>query len=469
MTMKEKWECVKKKMQYFTKTIYFILLLNGLTILSYFLNMSAIGYLSFSIVVLLLFLFDCDFRAFIPLMFLWFGCFQTQSWQVPSIEFIIMIIFYSIALILFIYRFIRNHKLYISRIKKDYILLSIILIFISMLLSLINSPDLGLSGLGLSHYFMIFCSYFLVRITVDNKEEARDYIVKSIIITALMISIQAGYMILKRFIESIEYGNEFRVAISLGWINSNQYAAILNIASILSIYYFSTHRESILKRIFSMVSILVFFSINLVVASRGGWTSCVTTMVIGIIVYFVYNLKVKKQNILKDFLYIAPLILFGAGIMIYLGINGYLSDIVSRMTSYGFSWNARDVLFEKAIERFKIHPILGDGVYTTNYYFPKLWNYHNYIFQMLGTCGSLGLIFFMFYLYTSIRRSMHFKFYSVFNLIIILYFLIHGFFDTIYFHHAIMPIILVLQAVEHENNINLFEIQYSNILIRREA
>ena len=86
---------------------------------------------------------------------------------------------------------------------------------------------------------------------------------------------------------------------------------------------------------------------------------------------------------------------------------------------------------------------------------------------MLGTCGALGLIAFLTYLYFSIVKSLRWRSYSVFNLIVILYFLIHGFFDTMYFHHLLMPIILVLQAVEHEKeDINLFEIQYSDILMR---
>lgn len=464
MMVLEKWEFIKNGFNKFSKTTYFIVLLNALTLFSYFLNISAIGYISFAVILFLLFLFDCDFRCFIPFMYLWFGCFQNQKWEVPSVGFTIMMVIYSIDLLLFIYKFIRNYKLYLSRIKKDYIFYSIMAIFISMLLSLINSPDLGLSGLGLSHFFMIFCSYFLVRITVEPTEEARDFIVKSIIITALMISIEAGYVIVKAAFNHVVY-DEFRVLIDLGWINPNQYAAILNIASILCVYYFSRHRESIIKRIFAMFALLVAFSINLLIGSRAGWTAYLATMVIAIIVYFVYNIKYKKNNVLKDFLYIGPLILLGAGAMIFLGVNGKLSEIVNRMTTYGFSWNGRDALYGKALERFYAHTLLGQGVYTTNYYFDWLWNYHNYFFQMLGTCGALGVVTFISYLYFSIERSMRLKSYSIFNLIVILYFLIHGFFDTIYFHHVIMPIILVLQAVEYKKeDINLFEIQYSKCL-----
>ena len=154
------------------------------------------------------------------------------------------------------------------------------------------------------------------------------------------------------------------------------------------------------------------------------------------------------------------LVLIVTGVIV-LATNGILGDILKNMFTYGISPNYRDTLFETAIEQYKLHTFFGAGIYTTNYYLNGIWNYHNYIFQMIGTCGALGLICFISYVYYSIKQSLNWRTYSVFNLIIITYFLIHGLVDNLYFHHLIMPILCVIQALEHQKKkINLFEIQY---------
>jgi hypothetical protein len=70
---------------------------------------------------------------------------------------------------------------------------------------------------------------------------------------------------------------------------------------------------------------------------------------------------------------------------------------------------------------------------------------------MLGTCGIIGLISFLIYLFLSIKRTCSKDLYSAFVRIIILYFLIHGLMDTLYFNHLIMTLICVLQAVQVSN------------------
>ena len=69
---------------------------------------------------------------------------------------------------------------------------------------------------------------------------------------------------------------------------------------------------------------------------------------------------------------------------------------------------------------------------------------------MLGTCGILGLLAFITYMVFSVKRTWHFDMYSIFVGIVIIYFLIHGIFDTMYFHSILMPLVVVLQAVQED-------------------
>jgi hypothetical protein len=171
---KEKWEAISNNFKRFIKTTYFIIMLSLLTLFYYFLDITALGHITFTVILFLLLLFDCDFSSFIPMIFLWFGGYRTNTWQ----------------MILFIYRIIKNYKIYYKRLKKDNIFISFVLILVSMALSLINTPDLALSGLGISHLIIILLSYTLIKMTVEINDKSRNFIIKSILITGIMISIQ---------------------------------------------------------------------------------------------------------------------------------------------------------------------------------------------------------------------------------------------------------------------------------------
>ena len=466
--VKEKRNALSISIQRFTKTIYFLIFIGCLTLFSYFIDVTAVGYISFVALLILLLLFDCDFSSIFSLIILWFGGSQTNTWIMPSPPFIIVLVLYGITLMLFIYKIIKHHKIYLNRLKMDHILYSLILLFLSMLLSFINTPDFNLSLLGIGHFAIVLFSYLLVRMTVEPNEENKEFILKSIFITAFVVSIQAIYMMFHLLNSGIALFDIINDKLMfLGWGNPNHYVAILNVASIMALYYFTKHRESTIKRVISLVLIFIYLFAGLLTASRAGYLAYVITLGIGLIIYCMYAFAINKKNRYKEIPYWTFIItMISLGLVMFY-FTGLMEDITAKMAEMGANINGRDVLYKIAIERFNEHTLFGAGVYTTHYYHPEIWNYHNYFFQMVGTCGILGALAFLLYLYFSIKRSMRINLYSIFTLIVILYFLIHGFYDTIYFHHYIMPLICILQAVEKNENINLLEIQYSDILDRK--
>ena len=465
---KERWNALSVSIQKFTKTIYFLIFIGCLTLFSYFIDVTAVGYISFVVLLILLLLFNCDFSSIFSLIILWFGGSQTNTWVMPSPPFIIVLVLYGITVVLFIYKIIKHHKIYLNRLKMDHILYSLILIFLSMLLSFINTPDFNLSLLGIGHFAIILFSYLLVRMTVEPNEENKEFILKSIFITALVVSIQAIYMMFHLLNSGIALFDIINNKLMfLGWGNPNHYVAILNVASIMALYYFTKHRESKIKRVILLVLIFIYLFAGLLTASRGGYLAYVITMGIGLIIYCIYTFAINKKSRYKEIPYWAFIItMISLGLVMFY-FTGLMEDITAKMAEMGASFNGRDEIYLIAIDKFNKYTLFGAGVYTTHYYIQDIWNYHNYFFQMVGTCGILGALAFLLYLYFSIKRSMHLNLYSIFTLIVILYFLIHGFYDTIYFHHYIMPLICILQAVEKTENINLYEIQYSDILNRK--
>ena len=466
--IKERWNALSISIQKFTKTIYFLIFISGLTLFSYFIDVTAVGYISFVVLLILLLVFNCDFSSIFSLIILWFGGSQNNSWVMPSPPFIIVLVLYSITLIIFIYKIIKNRKIYLKRLKMDHILYALILLFLSMLLSFINTPDFNLSLLGIGHFAIILFSYILVRMTVEPNEENKEFILKSIFITALVVSIQAIYMMFHLLNSGISFYEIINYKLMyIGWGHPNHYVAILNVASIMAFYYFTKHRESAFKRVIALILIFIYLFAGLLTASRAGYLAYVIALVIGLIIYCIYTFTINKKNRYKEIPYWTFIITMISLGLVLCYFTGLIESIITKMLEMGANFNGRGEIYLIAVEKFNEYTLFGAGVYTTHYYIQDVWNYHNYFFQMIGTCGILGTLAFFLYLYFSIKRSMKMNLYSIFTLVVILYFLIHGFYDTIYFHHYVMPLICILQAVEKTENINLYEIQYSDILDRK--
>ncbi|RIA78408.1 glycosyltransferase involved in cell wall biosynthesis [Anaeroplasma bactoclasticum] len=441
----------KKKIKYFMESIYFGVLISTITLVIFMFDIPIVGYLSFTIIGLLMLIFDADFRNIIPLLFLYFGCWNYNQITIPSIEFYILLSLLIIDGLLFLVRFITRFKKYISNLKRDYLFYSLIVILAAMFISLINTPNMTMSMTGIGYQATITLAYFAVRVTVPKTEDAKKTIIESIIITGIMISLEASYLLFYRLQSGMDISTIINwKKLSFGWAHSNHYTAILNLGILLSMYYFIKYSK-IKNRIFAILAILFFMGINIITVCRAGYIALIPTVLLSLLVYFLYNKRFKHNRIKKDLYYLIPFVLLAIVGVFILYKTGLIQEFTSHMKEMGFDGNHRDDVFKTSWDQFLVHPIIGSGVYTAKYYIPAgygFWNYHNYILQMLGTCGIIGLISFLIYLFFSIKRTCSKDLYSAFVGIIILYFLIHGLMDTLYFNHLIMTLICVLQAVQ---------------------
>ena len=105
--VKEKRNALSISIQRFTKTIYFLIFIGCLTLFSYFIDVTAVGYISFVVLLILLLLFDCDFSSIFSLIILWFGGSQTNTWVMPSPPFIIVLVLYGILRNISIFDFLK--------------------------------------------------------------------------------------------------------------------------------------------------------------------------------------------------------------------------------------------------------------------------------------------------------------------------------------------------------------------------
>ena len=442
---------IREKTKSFMQSIWFGVAISIVTLISFIVDSSAFGYFSFSIIALLILVVGSDFRNIIPLLFLFFGCWKHNPFPIPSPQFYFLVGILSFDGIIFGVRLFTTFKENLLKLKKDYLFYSLLAIIGAMLLSLINTPRMDLSWTGIGYQAAITFAYFVVRVTVPSDEDSKKTIVESIIVTGILISFQTIYMLLYRLSNGQDIAFILWMkTLSFGWAHSNHYTSIVNISMLLAVYYFCKYRN-IKNRVFSIVGLLLFCFVNAITVCRAGYLSIIPTLLISVIIYFVYNKKFLKASIKKDVFYLIPFVLSAVvGIIVLLKI-GYLQEITAHLKDMGLSDNNRNHVFSIGWEQFLAHPIIGSGAYTSRHFIEdgfNTWNYHNYIIQMLGTCGIVGLLTFLVYLGFSIKRTLNKDLYSAFVGVVILYFLIHGLMDTLYFNHLIMTLVCVLQAVQ---------------------
>ena len=443
---------IKVSMKEYIESYYFLAFMALLSIITIFVPYKVPFLFVFAVVLLCVVLFSCNFKSVISLLVYYYSLQQGRQLEIPSPTYFILLGLYSLIFLVLLIQVIRKRNEFFPKLKKDFLLYSMLLILAFMLLSLINTEDFGLSAIGIGNFALTILAYIFVKMTVDMTEENKNYIIISIITSALVISIGCIYMIFFKLHEGFNFWDIFnRKLLSFGWLHSNHYTAFVNIAAILCIYLFIKYKE-VWKRILLVLSLFLFLIVEAFTVCRAGILALGITLILSIIVYFIYNKKYEKRKIWKDFFYLIPFVIGIILGIIFMWHEGILQELIDRFQKMGISENGRNDVYDAALAQFRLHPIIGSGVYTSHLY-TEFWNYHNYVLQMLGTCGILGLLGFIIYLFFSVKRTLQKNLYSVFVGILILYFLIHGAFDTMYFHNLLMPLLVVLQALQEDKKI----------------
>ena len=94
----------KKKTKYFMESIYFGILISITTLITFMFDNPTLGYYIFGVIALSMIIVGADFRNIIPLLFLYFGCWNNNNLNIPSVEFYILVTLLSLDGILFIVR-----------------------------------------------------------------------------------------------------------------------------------------------------------------------------------------------------------------------------------------------------------------------------------------------------------------------------------------------------------------------------
>ena len=328
---------------------------------------------------------------------------------------------------LFIIWLINNLKnqLFSRSLKKLIFLncfIGIILILIGVSLATIFSSDLRTSAGIWKAWFVDPILFFIVLISVIKNSKQVKKVLFSLFLSGTVVSIiSLVYLIL---------GKLDPVGRLEAFYTSPNYLAMY-LAPALVIGFGLITRKNIISSTFILLSIICLVLSIIFTYSFGAWLGIVAALGFG---FFIYLLKLKKR---------LAWIILGFS-LVFILILGYLA-LIQR----GASLEARLIIWQRAFEVFKTHPIFGIGPGTFGNYFPFYpeWGVpqpHNIFLAFLLQTGLLGFIGFIGVLTWFFRAGFKLLNINCYLLIVIMsimvYILVHGLADTTYWKNDLSAV-----------------------------
>jgi len=176
------------------------------------------------------------------------------------------------------------------------------------------------------------------------------------------------------------------------FVHPNVFGQYLLIVFFLVFYFISNHRGN---RVFWIGSYLVLFLITIEIYytfARGVWIALFVSLILYILCY---------RGLGKKFFYLLALALLIS--LVYGNFQERFVDISHSSSRNMSSWHWRVMVWSKTVSSIKEHPIIGHGLgmYRQKFYFAA----HNDYLRIAYEIGILGLIFYLFFLYYILFKS----------------------------------------------------------------
>lgn len=296
------------------------------------------------------------------------------------------------------------------------------LFFMLMIISMMNSKELGFSAKQIQQFLYIVVTYYFLNLTIRNRENFR----KAFFILLLGGICVGLFGVLEVILQTPTYsllGNKSLLGASISDALLNAKAGRINgligdapfhgvymtmIASV-SLYYFFTSRHLIIRILYIMVFLISVFNV-MGTGSRGAFIA----LLLALFIFWAFSEIAHKSAIMMTtFLTAATLVI----VMVILIPN---LDVTRSFTFEKESTDTAEMRWENipvAIKMFGDHPIIGNGPdgFVINYtrYASGLTKYasrektlktHNTPLQILAEYGLVGIILFGLIIFMSLKR-----------------------------------------------------------------
>ena len=267
---------------------------------------------------------------------------------------------------------------------------------------------------GLIQILSISLFYFYFYYTVNWKKVTSDYFPLLFTLVGVLMVLEISNMLINAGALNFETGFK-RNLLYTGWGHYNN-VACMSILTLPAPFYFSLTKKN--GWLYSLIGSLFFIFIILNQSRNGIVMSSIIYLVCVITTLAVTKGKEKIKNIITFsiliFLLFITIIIFKDKII----------NIFDSLLKAGFKDSGRFKIYIEGFKQYLDNPILGNGFYACNV---KRWGvaydggflpgrYHNTYIQILASCGSLGIIAYIYHKYQIFKNILKNK--NIGNLII---------------------------------------------------
>ena len=401
-----------------------VITLGALTVLSFAYSLELVFYTIVALYATYVGIFGDDFKPLMPLFIL---CYvapsignnpgKSDQGLFYGATGIYLICIVSIAILTLIIRLAMDEEIGRGTLfsKKRSMLLGMILLGVSYLLSGIGSEkylEYVKSNLffALIQFGSVILLYFIFSAAIKWDKMDLDYFAWIGLVMGLVVAAEVGCIYISENV--IVNGQIIRGRIYSGWGCYNNIGAMISM-SIPFAFYFANRKKrfgSIFMLIGCFLLAAVFFS-----CSRGSMVGGVAAFAAS----FIYTyIKAKKNPEIRIATYVI-LVLSVIFAIIYGDKIIYLFDAVPSISdvdngSLSFNDSGRFDIYLNGLKVFAEYPVFGQTFYPATFpmydfsdvdafssFFPPRW--HNTIIQILASCGSVGMIAYLYHRFETVR------------------------------------------------------------------
>ncbi|MBQ8145663.1 MAG: O-antigen ligase family protein [Clostridia bacterium] len=397
-------ELFKNKANAFLNGCFYPLLIFFVTLISHTFSLELFGVTIIFITVSLGLIICDNLKFLISPLIMFILTFSQKSiedgrfFQKPYLIAMICFAIYFIAL--FIVHFIIHKKsVNIKSFTKSKLFLGYVLLCGSFLLNGIlnfNEYDVRNLTFALILILSIGVVFFIFSINLCNDDNIKNYLFYTLYLVSVLITFQLFLAFVSQI--QIENGEIIKESIMLGWGMWNNVGGMLAMLLPIHFYFASTVKK--FGIIFYLSGMVSFLAIVLTLSRSSLLVSCLIIVISAIACCFYGNNK-KICRIVTAIVFVIGVL----GIIVFWNkISSILGDYIAR----GFDDNGRFDIYKRGFENFLQNPIFGGGFYSVDaqdhtfaFFLPD--RYHNTIIQMMGACGIVGLLAYIFHRYQVIK------------------------------------------------------------------
>ncbi len=426
------------KQRFFYSTVYLILL-SAITLFFWTYELETWGLPLFLVALFLILVLFEDVMPAIPILMNALFMISKTEWSLDAIPLYIYLT--PVALLAGIGVHLIRFRTKIFRGKMT---LGIAWMFVAMVLSSFNAEFIDMNYVfygvvGLLYAFLYF--FFVNSLPGDHTE----YLLKLMLILGMLVSLEVMLYYLR--VDDIIVALEQKT-INLGWGISNFVATYL-IMFIPATFYFAKQT----KYNIGFIAMALFEIIMLLFTlSRGGIVAF--AFVFLFLLVYLYKDNHWKYTLLS--FVIAGGILF---LVTYLNRDLFMA-IFSRFKERMFDDTGRFEIYRDAWEKFKAHPVFGEGIFARLDNDGNYRMFHNTVLHIMATFGAFGLVSLLIQVFMMFKIALT----RINNQTVILAIAImgahaHGMVDNVYLMPQFMILLfLIIAVLENANKKNVLSV-----------